>query len=163
MKARVKVRTRAYPVASRGGVIESNHARQSSRSAHVPRVSMVRIDEVCFIRFESRVGCFHASSRRRRACTSSREIQSIHLFRIQPFTRTSSTSSTSSSRYVCTRSSVGWVIFISSTPVVGRRSSPSPPPTPWTRTNRVGASSSPVFFHASTTPPTAVGRFRPFV
>ena len=79
MNARVKVCTRSsYTCRVTRGChrIESNHARQSSRSVRTPRVSMRVIDQVYFIRFDSRVGWFHASSRRRRARASSREIHS---------------------------------------------------------------------------------------
>ena len=160
MNARVKVCTRSsYTCRVTRGChrIESNHARQSSRSVRTPRVSMRVIDQVYFIRFDSRVGWFHASSRRRRRARVRHHEKSMHLFRIHPFMHT----------YlvvlvvlvvvqVCTRASVGCVIFISSTPVVGRLR--RHPRRGLERTNRVCASSSPVFFHqtrrrSTTSPP----------
>lgn len=126
----VLVRT---PVASRGGVIELNHARQSSRSVRTPRVWMPDIDTVYFIRFDSRVGCFRASSRR----ASSREMHSS--FSHSPILSCIHPHAPRRRRsvlvQVCTRSSLEPCNIYFFQPR-RRSSSSSSSPTPWTRTAR---------------------------
>ena len=157
MNARVKVCTRSsYTCRVTRGChrIESNHARQSSRSVRTPRVSMRVIDQVYFIRFDSRVGWFHASSRRRRARASSREIHSSfsHSSIHAHVPRRPRRRRRRPGMHPCLGRLRNIYFFHP------RRRSSSSSPTPWTRTNRVCASSSPVFFHqtrrrSTTSPP----------